>query len=270
MPAWGEPQAEVVKKEVSPGAKPEYEYAEREDREYPERYTGDYHTDSLPPDLWQLENAAMDGDIELVRKVVRGGADINAQLDNDQLTALMIACLAGNQEMVQVMVEELGADMDGPVSRAGLRAIDYAGREGFRFPDEHPIADYLKFKGSQHTWWGACQSGDVPRALEYLHHGQDIDEINPVLWNGNGVHLAYMSGNVRLMQLLIARGGTLQIRNCAWPATEEDLWSIGRGDAFYYKEEGLDPKKCKFGYKVLGTEPGSTGDPNRDPSTYFI
>ena len=61
------------------------------------------------------------------------------------MTALMIACTMGNWDLIQVLVEDFEADLDGPLSRAGwapvgplfhglvgLRAIDYAGYEAQR------------------------------------------------------------------------------------------------------------------------------------------
>ena len=57
--------------------------------------------------------------------------------------------------------------------RSGLRAIDYAARELFRWPNEVPIVDYLKSMGSQHTWWGAAIAGDLRRMEVYLQNGQD-------------------------------------------------------------------------------------------------
>jgi hypothetical protein len=244
---------------------PTYEYPDKEERKYPERFTNDAFRDNLPEDLWRLENAcvAASGNdeganerwIEEVRRIIRCGADVNAPLDKDGLTPLMIACKMGTWPLVKALVEEMDADLDGPISRAGFRAIDYAGYEGFRFPNEHPITCYLKSKGSQHTWWGALWAGDLPRVAEYIDHGQDIDEINPVLWNGNGVWHAMWSGNARVMQYLIARGGTQAIRNCHNPDTHEDMWSIGRGDAFYYKEQKLTLENTDHGHIIANGVP---------------
>ena len=35
------------------------------------------------------------------------------------MTALMIACTMGNWDLIQVLVEDFEADLDGPLSRAG-------------------------------------------------------------------------------------------------------------------------------------------------------
>ncbi|CAJ1370762.1 unnamed protein product [Effrenium voratum] len=205
------------------------------ERKYPQRYSGDYFRDTLPSDLYELEQAVVDGDVFTVRKLLQAGVNLNAPLDSNHMTALMIACMMGNWDLIQLLVEDFDADLDGPLSRAGLRAIDYAGYEGFRFPSEHPICEYLKSKGSQHTWWGACCAGDFNRVKEYVDNGQDVDEINPVLWNGNGVFIAKEFGHNSIAQYLLTKGATVVIRNCHTIDTHEMKWSIGRGDAFFYK-----------------------------------
>lgn len=216
------------------------DYPPEEVRKYPERYSGDYFRDTLPPDLHVLENAIVDGDVFTARKCLEGGVNPNAPLDSNHMTALMIACVMGNWDLVQLLVEDFEADLDGPLSRAGLRAIDYAGYEGYRFPNEHPICEYLKSKGSQHTWWGACCAGDFARVKEYVDNGQDIDEVNPVLWNGNSVFLAQEFGQARIAQYLLSKGGTVVVRNCHNIDTHEMKWSVGRGDAFFYKAQRVE------------------------------
>lgn len=217
-----------------------FAYPPPEDRCRPERFTNDYFRDSLPDDLFELENAVVEGDMVSVRRCLERGADKDAPLDNNQMTALMIACHMGNWDVIKILVEEFNADLDGPLSRAGLRAIDYAGMAGFRFPREHPIVEYLKSKGSQHTWWGACCSGDYVRVKEYLDNGQDVDELNPIMWNGNAVHLATEYNCHKIAAFLVSQGGTCMVRNCHVIDTHDMKWSIGRGDAFYYKQ-----KRCE-------------------------
>mmetsp|Transcript_56534 Transcript_56534/g.132590 ORF Transcript_56534/g.132590 Transcript_56534/m.132590 type:complete len:242 (-) Transcript_56534:104-829(-) len=219
-----------------------FEYPLEEDRKFPERFTNDYFTDTLPEDLFALENAIVDGDVNTVRKLLAAGVDKDAPLNSSYMTALMIACMMGNWDLIQLLVEDYEADMDGPVSRAGFRAIDYAAAQGFRFPNDHPICEYLKSKGSQHTWWGAVIAGDFKRVAEYVDNGQDVDETNPVLWNGNAMMLAQEYGNPRVAQWLATKGATVMVRNCHNIDTHEMKWSVGRGDSFYYKAQKVEKK----------------------------
>uniref|UniRef100_A0A7S2MPA4 Uncharacterized protein n=1 Tax=Zooxanthella nutricula TaxID=1333877 RepID=A0A7S2MPA4_9DINO len=216
------------------------DYPPQDDRKYPERYSGDYYRDTLPEDLWQFENAVVDGDVFTVRQLLEAGVNPNEALDSNHMTALMIACTMGNWDLIQLLVEDFEADLDGPLSRAGMRAIDYAAIQGYRLPNEHPITEYLKSKGSQHTWWGAVAAGDFPRVKEFVDNGQDLDEVNPVLWNSNSIYLAQEYAQNRIAQYLVSKGGTAVVRNCHNVDTHEMKWSIGRGDAYWYKSQKIE------------------------------
>jgi hypothetical protein len=221
------------------------DYPPLEDRKYPERFTNDYFRDCLPELEFKLEQAAVKGDCAWAHSLVEQGADRNAPLDKDGKTTLMIACELGWIDLVKQLVEVEGVDMDGPISKCGFRAIDYAGKEQFRWPNEIEIADYLKCKGSQYTWWGAAFAGDIRRLDTFIQNGQDINELNPVLWNYNAMDCAIHGGCGKAAGFLVARGAILQIRNCHVPVIDEMLWSIGRGDSFVYKELGMEPGEAK-------------------------
>jgi hypothetical protein len=224
-----------------------FDYPPEEERKYPERFSADYFRDTLPADLWEFENAVVDGDVFTVRKCLEAGVNPNAPLDANHMTALMIACMTGNWDILVLLVEEFDADLDGPLSRSGFRAIDFAGYEGYRFPNEHPITEYMKSKGSQHTWWGALCAGDFKRVKEYVDNGQDVDEVNPVLWNGNGVFIAQEFGQNRIAQYLVSKGATVCVRNNHNVDTHEMKWDIGRNTAFFYKQ-------CKIERPGVGKE----------------
>ena len=42
-----------------------------QERKFPSRYSGDYFRDTLPPDLYELEQAVVDGDVFTVRKLLQ-------------------------------------------------------------------------------------------------------------------------------------------------------------------------------------------------------
>jgi len=216
-------------------------YPPLEERPYPERFTNDIARDSLPPLEFRLEEACVKGDCQEVHDLISQGADRNAALDKNLMTPLMIACKLGHFSLVKWLVEIEGVDVDGPMSRAGLRAIDYAGMEHFRWPNEDvAIADYMKSMGSNYTWWGACYTGDIKRIEEYLQNGQDINEQNPILHNNNAMECAIHGGCAKAAQFIACRGGMLMVRNCHIPIFEEMLSGVGRQDAFMYKEYRLD------------------------------
>eukprot|EP00405_Crypthecodinium_cohnii_P021220 CAMPEP_0206469038 /NCGR_PEP_ID=MMETSP0324_2-20121206/30015_1 /ASSEMBLY_ACC=CAM_ASM_000836 /TAXON_ID=2866 /ORGANISM="Crypthecodinium cohnii, Strain Seligo" /LENGTH=239 /DNA_ID=CAMNT_0053942667 /DNA_START=36 /DNA_END=755 /DNA_ORIENTATION=- len=216
------------------------DYPPLEERLNSERYSGDYFRDTLPQELWEFENAVVDGDVFTVRALLEAGVNPNEPLDSNHMTALMIASMMGNWDIIQLLVEEFEADLDGPLSRAGMRAIDYAAAHGFCFPNEHPITEYLKSRGSQHTWWGALCAGDFQRVKEFVENGQDLDEVNPVLWNGNAIFMATEFAQPRIAHYLVSKGGTVAVRNAHNVDTHEMKWSIGRGDSFFYKAQKVE------------------------------
>ena len=42
-----------------------------QERKFPNRYSGDFFRDTLPPDLYELEQAVVDGDVFTVRKLLQ-------------------------------------------------------------------------------------------------------------------------------------------------------------------------------------------------------
>lgn len=42
-----------------------------QERKFPQRYSGDYFRDTLPADLYELEQAVVDGDVFTVRKLLQ-------------------------------------------------------------------------------------------------------------------------------------------------------------------------------------------------------
>lgn len=214
-------------------------YPPMSERKHPDRYTTDYYKDRLPDDLWQLEEACASLAHAKVAELIDQGADANAPLDMDYNTPLMIGCRLGDPELIALLVEHYKVDLDGPLSRAGLRAIDIAAKLHHHFPSSCQIVEYLKSKGSQLTWWGAAYAADTDRLTEYLENGQDINEVNPALYNYNAVEIALESGSDKVGRWLVAQGGIAPIRN-ENPTCDEDLWDVGRGSCFFYKEKGLE------------------------------
>lgn len=211
-----------------------------EERPFPERYTADIVRDSLGEAEFAFEDAVNAGDIAKAKEFIGQGVNVDTILDSQGRTGLMIACASGCMEMVQYLVEQENADMDGPIARNGFRAIDFAGKEQFRWPNPNPIADYLKSKGSQYTWWGAACAGDIRRLNVFIENGQDINDVNPILYNWNALDCAIHTGNAKAAAFLVARGAFLPVRNCQPALLDTQMWSLGRDDSYMYKEWGVE------------------------------
>ncbi|KAF3889298.1 ankyrin repeat domain-containing protein [Tolypothrix bouteillei VB521301] len=62
-------------------------------------------------DLPPLARAASVGNVEMVKLLIEGGADVNLQMEEEADTALTIAALYGQIEVVKILVEA-GADVN--------------------------------------------------------------------------------------------------------------------------------------------------------------
>ncbi len=77
----------------------------------------------------ELHWMAFKGDAAVVRRLLRGGADVNKEVDNGN-TPLHLAAYKGHAEVVGMLIEH-GADIDAR-NDAGFTALDWARRKGYR------------------------------------------------------------------------------------------------------------------------------------------
>jgi ankyrin repeat protein len=88
-----------------------------------------------------LANAAAQGDLELVQRLLEAGADVNDR-DSWGHTPLMSACWGGHKDIVQILLER-GADVNAK-TRRDWTAIRFAKKVG------HPeIVALLKAAGAE-------------------------------------------------------------------------------------------------------------------------
>lgn len=193
--------------------------------------------DNTWPDM-PLVNACSVGYADRIKQLYRQGVDMNAPFedDPDHYTPLMVACRAGAYRAVLTLVNYCDVDLDGPESKQGFRAIDIAALNKYMLPNQIPIVEFLKYHGSQHTWWGAAYAGDLKRLKEFIDNGQDVDEVNHEEYNWNAVEMAHEAGMAKVAKWLIAKGGTMKIRNAEIPMTKAMMWDVGRMGSTYYAD----------------------------------
>lgn len=75
-----------------------------------------------------LHDAAREGDIAAVKRLITGGADVQEIDDDTALTPLVTAALAGHKDIVELLIEN-GADPDGRDGKGytALHAAAYGG-----------------------------------------------------------------------------------------------------------------------------------------------
>ena len=125
-----------------------------------------------------VADAAMHGDIEEVRSLLRSGADVNAA-QGDGMTALHWAAQTGDRQLAEVLVYA-GARLDAGTRIGRYTALHIAAREG-----RHEVAQVLIEAGADpgattsnsgatplHL---AARSGDAGLISLLIEHGSDPD-----------------------------------------------------------------------------------------------
>jgi len=124
-----------------------------------------------------LHKAALKGDIATVRRLLDGGADIDAQ-NSDSFTPLHLAALGGHLAVVRLLIEK-GASMEA-TTRNGMTPLHVAAYRG-----QADVAEFLLEKGANPNARGedwtplhlaAEESGDSAETVEVLlRYGGEVD-----------------------------------------------------------------------------------------------
>ncbi len=188
------------------------------------------------PDRLQAENdmiyAARDGRIDRVKRVLDRGADVDARLSfavflSSQIygcTALMLAAMAGNDDIVSLLIArgaslelvrrgrtalELAIERDHEGTAALLTAAGAKGDTVKRLAARKVIRaacrDYRHVEGSEWLPWPGLRNGAAGPSLQaLLDQGGDVDSAD----NNGYTALMYAAnlGQVEAVRLLLARG----------------------------------------------------------------
>ncbi len=163
-----------------------------------------------PPEA-PVADAAMRGDVEAVRMLLRGGADVN-EAQGDGMTALHWAARLGNAELADVLIYA-GASLSAGTRIGSYTPLHIATREG-----RAKVVEVLLDAGADPRSV-STNSGTTP------------------------LHLAARSGNVDIVSQLIEHGADIEARESAWGQTPlvfaAALNRVGAIEALL--EAGADP-----------------------------
>ena len=150
-----------------------------------------------------LHQAAVDGDIEQVKALIKAGADVNATDGRDN-TPLCRAVASGNMEVVQLLVEA-GADVNAGNWPPLCEAVDI---------DNVPIARYLIDKGANINipeGWTALQEAPYKSSLEMIKlliaKGGDVNA-GPY----TALHGAVQNNRTDIIELLLENGADINTK----------------------------------------------------------
>jgi ankyrin repeat protein len=161
-----------------------------------------------------LHGAAQDGHTEVVRLLLKGGADPNAREPGDHTYPLHWAAAHGHVEIVRALIDA-GADVHGTGDDHALDVIGWA--TVFRSPGEswRAIVSLLVARGAQHHIFSAIATGDPvvirdvvnrdPKALE--RRASRFEEGRMAL------HYAMSVDRYDILDLLIELGASLEAKD---------------------------------------------------------
>ncbi|MHC4096327.1 MAG: ankyrin repeat domain-containing protein [Planctomycetota bacterium] len=150
-------------------------------------------------DRTPLHYAARGGNKNMAQFLIAKGADVNAEEEYLHRTPLFYASKNGHQEVVEVLIAK-GANVN-VKDKHGLTALHWAALEGHKDAVELLITHGVDIntkaeQGLKLTWYDASTVGGK--------------ETNP---GGTALHWAAIQGNKDVVELLIARGADLNLKN---------------------------------------------------------
>jgi ankyrin repeat protein len=155
-----------------------------------------------------VADAAMRGDVEAVRALLKQGADVNAA-QGDGMTALHWAAERGSAEIVQLLVRA-GATLDPRTRNAGYTPLHLASRGGhvdavralLQAKSDPAIATESGAATALHL---AAVSGSAPTVQLLLDHGADPNT-REAEWGQTPLTFATAMNRLQVMKVLLERG----------------------------------------------------------------
>ena len=175
-------------------------------------------------------SAAQKGDVEAVRALIEGGADVDAEGsaeggDGLCVTPLMHALLHHRRDVVRYLLTDGGADVAGPTDESGRRALHLAvavatnsrlehnnSRQVLEALLEHPDTDvHVGTEDGQKAIHLAASERMADRVALLLHAGADPDATNDE--GDTAMHVAIRSFDSASIPLLLEAGAGASCAN---------------------------------------------------------
>jgi ankyrin repeat protein len=162
---------------------------------------------ALPPDA-PIAEAAMRGDIEAVRTLVKQGADVNAAM-GDGMTALHWAAEHGNAEMAELLIYA-GAGVNALTRLGGYAPVHLASRGGHASVVRALLAaganpDAVTGTGGVSALHFAASAGDVESIEALVDKGADVNRAE-TQWGHTPLMFAAARNRADAIHALVKRG----------------------------------------------------------------
>lgn len=167
---------------------------------------------SLSPDA-PVADAAMNDDVEAVRALLEGGADVNAA-HGDGMTALHWAAENGNASLADLLVDA-GADVSGVTRLGGYTPLHIASKAGAAgvvtvLLDGGADASRATTAGGVQPLHYAASAGSADAVRALIVHGADV-EAREEMWQQTPLMFAAAAGRADIVRLLVEAGADVAV-----------------------------------------------------------
>ncbi len=188
--------------------------AEQEETETEEEKETEEEEEGAPKvskTLRKFFDAAKQGNLRVVEKLLQKGVDIESHDEGRGYTALMHAANAGKIEVVQFLLDK-GADVNGKGTDLGRSALMLAAWEGHT-----EVAQLLINKGAKvnkqrsdkvHALYVAAQNDHLDTVDLLLKYCTEID-MGGLKDNATALMIACQRGNTKIVEFLVKRGANV-------------------------------------------------------------
>ena len=157
--------------------------------------------------------AVVEGDVESLRGLLEGGADVDER-DSKGLTPLMLAALNRRVDIVEVLLE-YGADVEAE-DKSGWRPLRYAIKGGdagvVKLLLEHGADLHVEYKDGWSPLEAAVERGDGELVELLLRYGADVDARDKK-YGDTPLHKAAETGHIEVVRVLLEHGVKVNVRD---------------------------------------------------------
>lgn len=168
------------------------------------------------------------GDVEAVTSMLDAGFPINATIiETNQSTALHFALRINQFEIAKLLITR-GADTTIP-NKAGLTSEDIMNKNTATMSELIMLAQQIKQPRAtelqKNEFRQAINNSDVDKITQILDEGFPINEVLLNKSQSTALHIAILKGMKEIVELLIARGADIHVKNDKGK-TPEDLMKL--------------------------------------------
>jgi ankyrin repeat protein len=177
-------------------------------------------------------------DVAMVKKLIRGGADVNAAYDEYNMNALHVATAMGGTAVLEALLEH-GADPNAASTVGETPLMNTC------FGDKAASAELLLAHGAdpnarniggESALMYAARMGSAETARVLLRHGADMDAGVP--GGDTPLIMAAQQGQAKVVRVLVDHGADLDARNADGRTALELAREKGRDDVVAILEAG--------------------------------